>query len=325
MAKTLSESFQAISLDNGPVPPQQEAISASQTPSSTPDSASLTDPPSATLGKTPFTPERLREINQKLEKLSPEEILEWAIANLAGLYQTTAFGLTGLATVDMLSKISSRLNTEKPPKHLVPLIFIDTLYHFPETLALADAVAKRYRAPLHIYTPPSASSPAQFESLYGRELWKNDDETYDYLVKVEPARRAYEELGVQAVLTGRRRSQGGDRSEIPIIETDETGLIKVNPLAGWSFKEVKDYIDQNSVPYNPLLDKGYKSIGDWHSTKALDGTIFNPSGDADERAGRWSGQQKTECGLHKDYFKMRKAFDKKRREAELALRDQAAA
>jgi phosphoadenosine phosphosulfate reductase len=121
---------------------------------------------------------------------------------------------------------------------------------------------------------------------------------------VEPARRAYEELGVKAVITGRRRSQGADRSSLPIVEVDSTGLIKVNPLANWSFAETKAYIDANGVPYNALLDRGYRSVGDWHSTKASDGSVRTEGGDVSERAGRWAGRQKTECGLHKDYFKM---------------------
>lgn len=117
---------------------------------------------------------------------------------------------------------------------------------------------------------------------------------------------------------------------------DSTGLIKVNPLCRWGFDEVKDYVEMAGVPYNSLLDAGYKSVGDWHSTKA-------PVEGEDERAGQWSGnKQKTECGLHKDYFKMcvvvrssvsrlltcvvfrrKKAFEKKQREQELAATDKA--
>lgn len=124
---------------------------------------------------------------------------------------------------------------------------------------------------------------------------------YDFLVKVEPARRAYTELGVSAIITGRRRSQKGDRGEIPIIEIDDTGMVKLNPLAYWDFQQVWSYIRANEVPYNALVDQGYKSIGDWHSTK-------KPTNDGDERSGRWDGKEKSECGLHKDYFKMRAAF-----------------
>jgi phosphoadenosine phosphosulfate reductase len=105
-------------------------------------------------------------------------------------------------------------------------------------------------------------------------------------------------LGVKAVITGRRASQGADRASLQPLEVDSTGLIKVNPLFQWNFDFVKWYIDSNNVPKNKLLDQGYKSIGDWHSTvKVEEGQ--------DERAGRWAGRDKTECGLHKDYFQMK--------------------
>jgi phosphoadenosine phosphosulfate reductase len=215
----------------------------------------------------------------------------------------------GLATVDMISKIS----LERAQPHLVPLIFLDTLYHFQETLDLAQKCQDTYAVPLRVFKPTDASTTAEFEREHGAELWKVDEDMYDYLVKVEPARRAYDTLNVKSVITGRRRSQQGDREHIPILEVDATGLIKLNPLALWDFQQVWTYIRANEVPYNALIDQGYKSIGDYHSTKVPTGT----SGADGEREGRWAGQQKTECGLHKDYFKMRAAFmaaKKKRQE-----------
>ncbi|KAI8071335.1 phosphoadenosine phosphosulfate reductase [Gongronella butleri] len=255
-----------------------------------------------------LTPEYLKSINDYLWTLSPTDILTWAIDHLPNLYQTTAFGLTGLATVDMISKIS--LDRDQP--HLVPLIFLDTLYHFQETLDLANRVQSTYDAPLHVFHPDGTSTPQQFENEHGQELWRVDEDMYDYLVKVEPARRAYETLNVKSVITGRRRSQKGDRENIPILEVDGTGLIKLNPLALWDFQQVWTYIRANEVPYNALVDQGYKSIGDHHSTKRP-----GESNAQGERDGRWAGSQKTECGLHKDYFKMRAAFmaaKKKRQE-----------
>ncbi|ORX50958.1 phosphoadenosine phosphosulfate reductase [Hesseltinella vesiculosa] len=248
----------------------------------------------------------LASINEYLWTLTPQEILTWAIDHLPNLYQTTAFGLTGLATADMISKIS--LDRNQP--HLVPLIFLDTLYHFQETLDLAHRVKATYDAPLHVFHPVGTPTTEAFENEHGEELWKADEDSYDYLVKVEPSRRAYEQLDVASVITGRRRSQRGDRENIPILEVDGTGLIKLNPLALWDFQQVWTYIRANEVPYNALVDQGYKSIGDRHSTK-------RPSEAQGERDGRWSGSQKTECGLHKDYFKMRAAFmaaKKKRQE-----------
>ncbi|KAK8869695.1 phosphoadenosine phosphosulfate reductase [Kwoniella newhampshirensis] len=251
-----------------------------------------------------YTLEEIEQFNVKLQGKSPQEILAWAIDHLDGLYQTTAFGLTGTAALDMISKIS----LEREETHLVPLIFIDTLHHFPETLQLAQTASETYLAPLHTYTPPGVSTAGEFASKYGDRLWETDEATYDYLVKVEPAARAYKELGVRAVITGRRKSQGADRAGLKVLEVDERGLVKVNPLGDWTFKQVKDYVDKEGVPYNPLLDQGYRSIGDVHSTAAPDP---NAASDASERSGRWQGKSKTECGLHSNYFEMKKKFEEK--------------
>lgn len=123
-------------------------------------------------------------------------------------------------------------------------IFLDTLHHFPETILLSQTAADAYLAPLHTYHPANATTPAEFAARYGDKLWETDEASYDYLVKVEPAARAYAELGVKAVITGRRRSQGADRADLKVVEVDERGLVKVNPLIGWGFKEVKEYIDK---------------------------------------------------------------------------------
>ncbi|ODQ67351.1 Phosphoadenosine phosphosulfate reductase thioredoxin [Nadsonia fulvescens var. elongata DSM 6958] len=234
---------------------------------------------------------QLEHINARLQNFSPQEIIEWAITTIPNLYQTTAFGLTGLATIDMVSKMPSKVTLGKA--HPIDLIFVDTLYHFDETLALVDNLKAKYPpANIHIYKPDGCESRRDFEKVYGENMWETAENLYDYLVKVEPAHRAYKELNVAAVLTGRRRSQGGARGDLAIIEIEEeTGTIKINPLANWSFQQVKDYVDQNDVPYNSLLDKGYRSVGDFHSTQPV------KEGE-DERAGRWKGKNKTECGIH---------------------------
>jgi phosphoadenosine phosphosulfate reductase len=232
-----------------------------------------------------FSADHLNYLNETLAKLSPQEILDWSLVNFPNLYQTTAFGLTGLVTVDMLSK--SKKGSE------VELIFLDTLYHFPQTLELVEKIQKRYpKNRINIYKPYGASTEKEFVEKYGDNLWETDEEKYDFLVKVEPAQRAYRELDVVAAFTGRRRSQGGARNQLPIIEVDElSNIIKINPFANWSFEQVLDYIKENDVPYNELLDLGYRSVGDYHSTHpVLEGE--------DERAGRWKGRKKTECGIH---------------------------
>ncbi|KAF8454759.1 hypothetical protein BGX38DRAFT_1089182 [Terfezia claveryi] len=255
-----------------------------------------------------FTPPHLKHLNKKLKDLEPEDILRWCLITLPGLFQTTAFGLTGLVTIDMLSKITAGTNQK------IDLIFLDTLYHFKETLELVERVRARYPdVNLHVYKPDGVETAEEFERIHGQKLWESSDNLYDYLAKVEPGQRAYAELEVKAVLTGRRRSQGGQRGDLDIIEVDDAGLIKINPLANWSFPKVKEYITKHNVPYNALLDRGYKSVGDWHSTSPV------KEGE-DERAGRWKGQKKTECGIHNPrskYAEFLRQQEMKKQEEEL--------
>ena len=136
----------------------------------------------------------LPQVNAHLENASPVEILKWSIDHLPNLYQTTAFGLTGCVTLDLISKISAERskNESSVPHHLVPLIFVDTLYHFPQTLDLANRASSHYNAPMHVYRPIGTDTVLEFERRWGPEFWVREEDTYDYLVKVEPARRAYE-------------------------------------------------------------------------------------------------------------------------------------
>ena len=246
-------------------------------------------------------------LNKQMEPMHPMDILRFCKIMFPNLYQSTAFGLTGLATMDMLSKIQD----ENPESRPVELIFLDTLYHFDETYDLVDRVKARYpNVPVNVLKPDGAETAKEFEDTYGETLWDVADEMYDWLVKVEPLQRAYETLNVMAVLNGRRRSQGAARGSIPIIEFDEErSVIKINPMAAWSFSQVNEYIKANNVPYNTLLDQGYKSVGDWHSTAPV------KEGE-DERAGRWKGKSKSECGIHNKKSRYAQFIeDKKRQEA----------
>lgn len=280
MTQTSSQSsYRGAKLDHQDV--ESGYASAQSDYSSTASSTSL---PLVSLTKA-----HIEHLNNMLEPKHPMDILRFCKIMFPNLYQSTAFGLTGLATMDMLSKIQ----TEQPESKTVDLIFLDTLYHFKETYDLIDRVKERYpNVPVHIFKPDGIDTTEQFEETYGKEMYHSASEMYDWVAKVEPLQRAYEELKVAAVLNGRRRSQGAARGSIPIIEfDDERGVIKINPMATWSFDQVNKYIKENKVPYNALLDQGYKSIGDWHSTSPV------KQGE-DERAGRWKGQDKTECGIH---------------------------
>lgn len=261
-----------------------------------------------------LTQQHLKFLNHNLNNLAPMDILRWAKITFPNLYQTTAFGVSGLVTLDMLSK----LQAETPDAPAIDAIFLDTLYHFPETLDLVEKTKARYpNVHLHVYKPEGLNTMAAFEARHGPELWKTAPDLYDWVAKVEPAQRAYADLAVAAVLTGRRRSQGAKRESLDIVEIDDAGLIKINPLAAWSFRQVDEYIRAHDVPYNVLLDRGYKSVGDWHSTEPV------KEGE-DERAGRWKGQAKTECGIHNQRSKyaqfLFEAEQQKRQQEELAAK-----
>ena len=126
----------------------------------------------------PLSKDDLEIINLYLSSLSAQDILKWAIDYIPGLYQTTAFGLTGLVAIDMLSKTTT--STPPPP----PLIFFDTLYHFLETYELVEEVKNKYQVSLHVYKPNNCSSTKEFEDKYGEKFWGMDEDTYDFHVKV---------------------------------------------------------------------------------------------------------------------------------------------
>lgn len=228
-----------------------------------------------------FTPEHLEWLNKTFEDKTPQEILGWCSMTLPNLIQSTSFGATGMVIIDMLHKLNIQ----------VPVLFIDTLHHFEESVQHAHDSQKHYGFELKVYQCKNATNQEEFEKIYGQELWKLESEKYDQIVKVEPQKRALREMDVFAWINGRRRSQGGERSQLPIMEFDVDGRLKINPLANWSFNEVWGYIKENNVPYNPLHDQGYKSIGDKMTTFPVDAN-------ADERSGRWQGSNKTECGIH---------------------------
>lgn len=201
-----------------------------------------------------------------------------------GLMQTTAFSINGMVIVDLLYrdlKVGSR----------VPVLFLDTLHHFPETLDFVQKAQKLYGFNLKIYKAQDVDSSEDFADRYGQELWETDIDRFYQLTKVEPLERALKELEAVAWITGRRRDQARTRAQMPIFELDDQQRLKVNPLATWTRKETWAYIAEHGVLYNPLYDLGYTSIGDQPMTTPV-------NAGEDERSGRWRGSDKTECGIH---------------------------
>jgi phosphoadenosine phosphosulfate reductase len=225
----------------------------------------------------PLSVEEVAELNRRFEGAAPGEILQWAAEAFpeGRVALSSTFGVGGMVLIHLLAEKGIRL----------PVLFVDTLHHFPETLEHAERVAERYGLDLRTYR--AAPSREAFEAEHGPRLWAVDVERFHQLTKVEPMREALE--GFDAWITGRRRDQAPTRAELPIVE--RASRIKVNPIAAWSIDDVWTYVRVHEVPYHPLHDQGYASIGDEPLT--------TPVADGEhERAGRWRGGGRLECGLH---------------------------
>ncbi len=171
----------------------------------------------------------------------------------------------------------------------IPVVFVDTGYLFPETYRFADELTARLKINLKVYR--AAESPAWIEARHGK-LWEQGAEglsTYNQIVKVAPMQRALSELGARAWLAGLRRVQSSTRERLSIVSVQD-GRTKVLPIVEWTDKDVYRYLTENDLPYHPLWEKGYVSIGDVHTTQPL-------TGDMTPEDTRFFGI-KRECGLH---------------------------
>lgn len=236
-------------------------------------------PPAVPLEPTPELLAELEEASVRLESATPEEIIAWAHERFAPrLTMATAFGAEGCVILSMLAKIA-------PETYIFNA---DTGYQFQQTYDLRDRIAERYGIAVDM-VQPDLSVP-EYEALHGGPLYKTNDKQCCFDRKITVLRRAI--VGMHAWMSGIRRDQSTDRAKAAIVGLDKKfNLVKVSPLANWTKKDVWKRITDEDVPYNPLHDQGFPSIGCWPCTRAIaDGE--------DERAGRWSGQAKTECGLH---------------------------
>ena len=222
---------------------------------------------------------KLADAAARLESSRPEEILEWGFDEFGGrIAIATGFGAEGVALIDMAVRIN-----KKPD-----VFFLDTEFLFPETYELRDRLQDRYAIRIRAVT--SEHSAESQERMFGPRLWKSDPDLCCRLRKLEPMKEALS--GLDAWVTAIRRDQSYARATAQPVEWDHRWrLVKINPLVRWTRQEVWDYIRLNDLPYNPLHDRGYPSIGCTHCTSAV-------AGQEDERAGRWRGYRKTECGLH---------------------------
>lgn len=232
-----------------------------------------------------FTPEPIQAttdfagLNRCFEDRLLEDLLTWSLTTFGDkLVQVTSFGPGGMVLLDHLAKLSPGLK----------VITLDTDFLFEETYALREQVQRRY--PIQLEIRKSTLTPATQAERHGPALWQSNPDHCCHLRKVVPLRQAL--TGFSAWMTGLRRDQSPTRATLPLMAWDDSyDLVKLNPLATWTRSQVWTYLLANNVPYNPLHDRGYGSIGCTHCTQATPAS-------SDERAGRWSDQQKTECGIH---------------------------
>lgn len=220
------------------------------------------------------------ELNAWLEGLDAGQRADWTLQHGHGTHAlTTSFGAQSAVALHLLS-------SRNPG---IPVILVDTGYLFPETYRFADELTERLKLNLRVYRP--VLSRAWMEARHGR-LWEQGlvgIEQYNDLRKVEPLRRALDELQVGTWFTGLRRSQSESRRNTPILEA-RNGRWKINPIADWSDRDVWNYLKQHDLPYHPLWHEGYVSIGDFHTTRRWE------PGMRDEDT-RFFGL-KRECGIH---------------------------
>jgi phosphoadenosine phosphosulfate reductase len=219
------------------------------------------------------------DVSARLAGATPHEIIQWAVDRFyPRLTMATAFGPEGCILLHLLAEIEPR----------VRVFNLDTGYQFLETLELRDRIAERYGIEVEMVRPET--TVAEYEARHGGPLYVANSDQCCYDRKIVPLRRAL--VGYDAWITAIRADQSAHRAATPIVGPDpKFGLVKVNPLLSWTRRDVWAFIVTHRVPYNPLYDRGYASIGCWPCTRAV-------AVGEDERAGRWAGQAKTECGLH---------------------------
>ncbi len=222
----------------------------------------------------------LDQENRALGASTPEELIEWASNRYGGkLIASTSFGATSAVVLHLVHKVAPR----------TPIVCVDTGYLFAETYQFAEDLIKRLELDVRFYS--AQMSPARQEALYGR-LWEQGEEgvkRYLQINKVEPMQRAIRELDAEAWIAGLRAEQTEHRAGLRRIDR-QNGSVKIHPILRWTTEQMTAYMERYDLPYHPMLEQGYRSIGDHHST-------IPTTADMDPRDGRILGKTR-ECGLH---------------------------
>lgn len=230
-----------------------------------------------TINLTPPLDLNLPDLNERFERLSAPEILRWAWETFGA--QVAASSSFQTQSVPLLHLIAQNCPD-------MPVIFLDTEFHFPETLQFRNELQERFN--LNIMNMRPVIGRGELETRYGVSLPQHDPDLCCYIHKVEPMQRALS--GFRAWVNGTRRDQTEQRQRLAILEQLPSGLLKIQPMLNWTKTEINNYIETYNLPRHPLFGRGYRSIGCAPCTQ--------PSFTEDDRAGRWAGLDKTECGLH---------------------------
>ncbi|HBR99367.1 MAG TPA: phosphoadenosine phosphosulfate reductase [Gammaproteobacteria bacterium] len=222
----------------------------------------------------------LESMNRELEALNAEQRLQWALEHLPGRHVlSSSFGIQSAVLLHMATQIVPDM----------PVLLIDTGYLFPETYRFIEDLDKRLHLNLQVFTPQT--TPAWQETRFGK-LWEQGlegIEQYNQMNKVEPMRRGLRELGAETWFAGLRREQSRSRSDLGVLRAQERRF-KVHPLIDWSNRDVHRYLTRHDLPYHPLWEQGYMSVGDVHTSQPL-----LPGMSVEET--RFHGL-KRECGIH---------------------------
>src|SRR5262245_21881880 len=232
----------------------------------------------ALMGKANFGAEEIAAASSRLADRSPQEILRWAVETFhPRLTMATAFGAEGCCLIHMLADIEPG----------VRIFNLETGYQFPETLELRERLRTRYGIEVEYVRPELTVE--EYEKEHGGPLYRIRPDQCCHDRKILPLRKAIE--GYEAWISAIRRDQTEHRAKADVVQWDaKFQLVKINPLLGWTKSDVWRFVLDNQIPYNPLHDQGYPSIGCWPCTA--------PANGSDDRSGRWAGSGKKECGLH---------------------------
>jgi phosphoadenosine phosphosulfate reductase len=228
---------------------------------------------------------QIAQLSDEFEAKTPQEILTWAIDEFwPQIAMSSSFQTQSMPLLHMASRI----------RRDVLIFFLDTGYHFWDTLIFRERIASEWK--LNVLDLYRDTRWDIFARQHTRTLPVEDPNLCCFLHKVQPMQKALKDL--KAWISGIRRDQTPTRAKARILELQEDGLLKINPLLNWTKADIDAYIKQYDLPVHPLLEKGYRSIGCAPCTIAVGQTD-------DERAGRWVGRGKTECGLHTEMFKQK--------------------